>query len=351
MEIKRLTFKNFRNFPKKTFEFASGVNLLLGENASGKTNVLEAIYLLASGKSFRVKGVESEMIYYGEQMATVKGETLEENLEILLTVGKVMKKNTAKKRYLVNGVGKRAFDFIGSLKAVYFGPEDLELVTDSPSIRRRYLDSVLSSLDRDYSRASLSYEKGLRTRNRLLEEMRERGIDRKRLYFWDQMLIKNGNFLSAKRQELIDFFNANPQLDGESPYFRLEYDPSPISPERLAQYSQQEVAAGATLVGPHRDDFVVKIKNGQKERDLATFGSRGEQRLAVLWLKLREREFVQKKTESVPVVLLDDIFSELDKTHRQLVLETLNHQQTIITTTDLSAIEKDWLAEAKKINL
>jgi len=374
MILNSLSLKNFRNFAKKEIVFSEKSNLIVGPNASGKTNILEAIYLLATGKSFRVKSTESEAISYGEEIARVlgkiegpafakatagkqEGQGEQEELEIILTTGEVSGEKVAKKKYLVNGVAKRAFDFVGNLKAVYFGPEDLELITDSPSLRRKYLDSVLSQTDKEYARASLSYEKGLRSRNRLLEEMRESGIvDRRRLYFWDQLLIKNGNIITKIRQEYLDFLNSRGEFEGVGK-FEVEYNRSTISAERLNQYSQEEIFAGVTLVGPHRDDFFIRIMNyesrimGGEARNLSVFGSRGEQRLAILWLKLGEMAFIKEKTKSFPVLLLDDIFSELDVGHRQLVLQVIDDQQTIITSTDLGRVEESWLGKIKIIEL
>ncbi|MGI5825880.1 MAG: DNA replication/repair protein RecF [Patescibacteria group bacterium] len=339
MEIKQLTLKNFRNYSKKDLKFPSGTTLIVGNNAVGKTNILEAIYLLATGKSFRVKGVEGEMIHYGEEIASVKAETSRDRLEIILTRGEVMGEKAAKKRYLVNDVGKRAADFTGNLKTVYFGPEDLDIVIGSPSTRRKYLDSVLTQVDREYARAILSYEKGLRARNKILEFMKETGeADRRKLFFWDQLLIKNGNLITQRRESLINFVNSNHLI--ESSQFNLEYDRSTISEQRLTQYEKEEVAAGTTLVGPHRDDFLVKLE----ERDLAPYGSRGEQRLAVLWLKLSELSFIKNQSEDTPVLLLDDIFSELDEKHQHLVLEVVDKQQTIITSANLELAEEDWLS-------
>lgn len=358
MQIKKIFLQNFRNYSKKEFQFVSGTTLIVGPNASGKTNLLEAIYLLATGKSFRVKTTESEAISYGGEIARVKGETETEiEIEIVLTTGEVIGQKVGKKKFLVNGVSKRAFDFVGSLKAVYFGPEDLELVTDSPSLRRRYLDAVLGQVDREYARASLSYEKGLRSRNRLLEEMRESGIvDRRRLYFWDQLLIKNGNIVSGKRREFIGFINGLPSTVYGLRQFEIEYDGSAISVERLQQYDEEEIAAGMTLVGPHRDDFSFRVKEQESKRagegrDISVYGSRGEQRLAILWLKLRETAFIEEKTKEVPVLLLDDIFSELDVFHRELVMKITKNKQTIITTADLGMVEKEWLKGVKLIEL
>jgi DNA replication and repair protein RecF len=380
MVLRLIALRNFRNYAQKEIFFSDDRNLIVGPNAAGKSNILEGIYLLATGKSFRVKGVESEMIRYGEEVADVEGLLGSgENLKIILTRGIVMGEKVAKKKYLVNGVGKRAIDFIGHLRAVYFGPEDLELVLGSPSIRRKYLDNVLTQVDKEYARASLSYEKGLKTRNRILEEIREararaevggllkynEETERKKLYFWDQLLIKNGNLITAKREEFINFLNANSTLlickmdSATVPCFQIEYGRSPISLERLAQYEKEEVAAASTLVGPHRDDFKVRmLKNGEKlaeevgvGRDLAVYGSRGEQRLAVLWLKLGELKFIREKTQEPLVLLLDDIFSELDVSHRKMVLDVVGEQQTIITTADLGMVEKEWLSGVKLIKL
>ena len=354
MVLKKLLLQNFRNYSKKEFEFSSGTNIIVGPNSIGKTNISEAIYLLASGKSVRTKGTESEAIKYGNEMSNIKCQmTNGVTLEILLTTGEVAGEKAGKKKYLVNGVSKRQIDFLGNLRAVYFGPEDLQLLTDSPSLRRKYLDMVLFQVDREYARASLSYEKGVRSRNKILEGMREFGItDRKRLYFWDQLLIKNGNIITSSRGKFIDFLNARPKFKsiGE---FQIEYDRSTISQERLGQYQEEEIRAGATLVGPHRDNFKFQISNFKldEKRDLSVYGSRGEQRLAILWLKLGEMNYIREKTASLPILLLDDIFSELDVEHRKLVFGVVKEQQTIITTADLGMVEKDWLKGVKIIDL
>lgn len=326
------------------------MSLIIGPNTSGKTNILEAIALLATGKSFRA-GVETEMISYGKELARVKGEIKDkegrENLEIILTAGQVAGERVPKKRYLINGVGKRMMDFVGRLRCVFFGPEDLEIIVNSPSIRRDYLDRVLEQVDRDYRRASLSYQKGLRQRNRLLEAIRDEGKLKSGLFFWNKLLVENGELISQKREEFIEFINGQPEHFGE---MRLTYDKSIISPERLARYEEQEVAAGVTLVGPHRDDFKVGLREGEEGRirDLHVFGSRGEQRVAIFSLKLAELEFMTEKTQERPVLLLDDIFSELDHAHRKRLLEVIPKQQTITTTTDIHLVEPGY---RKKIEI
>lgn len=363
MILKSLSLKNFRNYQEKEFIFSPQTTLVVGANASGKTNLLEAICLLSSGHSFR-GGKDDQMIKYQCQISNAKCQIDSEKLEIILTIGEVEQVKTPKKRYLVNGVAKRAMDFIGILRVVVFRPEDLEIVIDSPATRRDYLDSVLAPVDRDYRRSLLTYKKGLRQRNKLLEQIRDGKQNRASLYFWDKLLIGNGDVLTRKRSDFIDFINSQPD------YFEsleTEYDSSTISPQRLAQYEHEEVAAGMTLVGPHRDDFKVKSKvkspkfrpkadhpvneKVDQSRDLAIYGSRGEQRLAVFSLKLAELEFVTQKTRERPVLLLDDIFSELDEFNRQRLLEVIPKQQTIITTTEMETVDQKFLQNMEKIKL
>jgi DNA replication and repair protein RecF len=240
----------------------------------------------------------------------------------------------AKKRVLVNGVGKRLQDFIGHFNTVVFRPAELELVTESPSVRRNFLDTVLSQVDYEYRRALLSYEKGMRRRNKILLAIRDEGKSRSELYFWDKLLIKNGEYIASKRSDFIDFVNRF-EFVGSSEYSIL-YDRSVISEERLKQYERQEVFAGKTLVGPHRDDIKFKITNAKLkiERELDAFGSRGEQRMGVLWVKVAEIDFIERRLGRRPTLLLDDIFSELDHGHRVLVGDLAHKQQTILTTSD-----------------
>lgn len=347
MILKQLKLQNFRNFKGKEFKFPPETTLIIGPNTSGKTNLLEAIYLLATGKSFRA-GIEKEMINYGKEIARIKGEIKNEegreNLEIVLTVGQVGGEGVSKKRYLINEVGKRMMDFVGNLRCVLFGPEDLEIIINSPSIRRDYLNGVLEQIDRDYRRASLSYQKGLRQRNKLLEQIREKGRPSSVLFFWDKLLVENGEVITQKREEFIDFINQQPEYFDK---LNVNYNKSIISPQRLAKYIEKEIAAGMTLVGPHRDDFEVRIE----ERSLHAFGSRGEQRTAVFSLKLAELEYVTEKTGERPVLLLDDIFSELDHTRRKRLAEIIPLQQTIITATDIHLIEPGYRKRVKVVEL
>jgi DNA replication and repair protein RecF len=344
--LKIIKLHNFRNFRKKLLKFSPKITVIIGPNASGKTNILEAIYLLATGKSFKAR-MESEMISHHEQISRISGQILTDdksNLEIVLTNGEVRigdnplnRKRTRHKKLLLNGVPKRLIDFSGSLKVVLFGPWEMDLVTQAPSLRRRFMDNVLSQADREYRRSAMIYEKGLRQRNRLLIRIRDENVSRAQLIYWDRLLIKHGDYITSKREEFINYINNHKSHLSINNYL-LEYDKSVISDGRLKSYEEEEVASGITLVGPHRDDIIFKIKNTKKTNDklieLAKYGSRGEARMAVLWLKLAELAYIESVTGEKPLLLLDDIFSELDHEHRKIVIDASYGQQTIITTAD-----------------
>ena len=354
--IKNIKLQGFRNFKRGEYEFGPEITVIVGPNASGKTNLLESLFLLSTGKSFKAK-IEEEMVNYEKDIARVVGVLPDSlTLEAIVTRGQIdigtdRPEKAPRKRLLVNGVPKRMIDFAGNFKVVLFGPWDMDLVTESPSIRRRFLDTVLSQIDREYRRSALSYEKGLRQRNRVLLDIREGNIGRDRLLFWDQLLIKNGDYITKKRREFIEFVNSHHSLSINT--YSLIYDSSIISEGRLEQYKEEEVAAATTLVGPHRDDFIFN----KAERNLSSYGSRGEQRMGVLWLKMAELDYIEnigieagaEINSARPTLLLDDIFSELDGEHKDIVMDIATRQQTIITSVD-DEFTKD-LKDVEKIEL
>ena len=288
------------------------------------------------------------MLKFGEEVGRVKGQITNDELEVLITNGQV-NGGSQYKKFLVNGVSKRRVDFAGKLLVVLFSPQDLEIIIESPSLRRNFLDEVLEQVDRNYRVALISYTKALRQRNALLELAQETGDrNEKQFEYWDNLVIENGNLLTAKREEFINFVNSSSKDIFE---FVMEYDKSVVSKERLAQYEREEVASGVTLVGPHRDDFSVSMFNGGKEaHNVKFYGSRGQQRLAILQLKMLQLLFIEKILGERPLLLLDDIFSELDEGHIQLILEEIGKQQTIITTTHEEFIPKKLLKSMKIIS-
>jgi DNA replication and repair protein RecF len=358
MYLESLRLNHFRNYLKHELTFGDKTTVLVGENGVGKTNVLEAVYLLATGESFRAGKIE-EMVNWEAEVGHVAGEVstspelsmtndqVSNNVEtsnaknstkltVTVTRGMVQGKKFTGRRYLVDGTPKRKQDFVGQLLVVAFRPEDMDLLTGQRGGRRGFLDGVLVQTNREYRRSLMAYEKALRRRNRLLDLIRDGQTQRSALAFWDQVLIKEGEKIYEERQDLVRFINLTAHV-GDA--LRVEYLPSVISESRLAQYAEAEVAVGYTLVGPHRDDFFIATSNrlqatGQKDMNLAVYGSRGEQRMAVLWLKLAELQFIEEQTRERPVLLLDDIFSELDDKHDKMVMEILGKQQTIVSTTD-----------------
>ena len=348
MKLKSLRLKTFRSYSQKVWLFDHDTTLIVGDNGVGKTNLMEAVWLLSTGKSFRASK-DSQMIFYGQELARVSGEVTEgknlNTLEVVLTKGEVAGTPAPKKRHLINGVPKRQMDFVGSLRCVLFRPEDIELVLGSPSRRRDYLNSVLEQVDREYRRSLLSYQKGLRQRNKLLEKIRESEAERSQLLFWDRLLIKNGEIIRKLRAEFLA--RINQVLAKKDLELKLEYDASVISQNRLSQYAENEVASATTLVGPHRDDFMfIRERSGKAKKNLEIFGSRGEQRMAVVAVKLGELEFVKEKSDSLPILLLDDVFSELDHLNRRQIFKLIGRQQTIITTADEHLIPKRVLSSS-----
>ena len=359
--IKSIFLQNFRSYRKQEFNFDKKTTVIIGPNTSGKTNLIEAIFLLASGKSFRTEK-DAQMITFREELGRVRarlqtlessdsgqGKTEENELEIIITNGQFNGKVSQYKKFLVNGVAKRRVDFIENFTAVLFSPEDLDIIVDSPSLRRRFLDNVLEQVDREYRLAAISYSKGLKQRNALLENTRETGIrNEKQFDYWDNLVIENGEILTKKREEFIEFIN-NETKDIFD--FVAFYDKSIISKQRLLQYKEAEVASAVTLVGPHRDDFSVSMFNNTRQdtHDVKFYGSRGQQRLVILQLKMLELLYIEKKLGERPVFILDDIFSELDEGHIELVLEMIGLQQTIITTTHKEFIPQSVLKNTQVI--
>lgn len=337
--LKNLVLSNFRSYKQKKLEFSPGTTLIVGPNAIGKTNILEAILCLAIGKSFWAEE-EGEVIRNGDGesdgVARVLGQTETDDLEILWD-----RRERFSKLFRVNGVGKRQVDFLGNLRAVMFAPTDIEIVTDGPAVRRKYLDGILSQIDKEYRVAVSVYGKAIRQRNRLLWRIREEQVSRAaygdQLKYWDELLIEKGTIIHKQRKEFLNYLNEYPEKP--MPVF-VHYDHSIISPERLAKYAHEELSAATTLVGPHRDDFGIKVLDRkEQQRSMKSFGSRGEQRLAVFTMKMVELEYIFVKTQQRPILLLDDIFSELDDSNRELVTETIQKQQTVMTTAEQEVVD------------
>ncbi len=391
MQLTRLQLEQFRNYAHLDLAVPPAGLLLHGANASGKTSFLEAIYFLATTRSPRA-GVDRELIRWGSgedygvpafarAVGCVARRDGQAEVEIALAVDPNAPAHSpfangnghgasraTRKRIKLNGIARRAMDVVGTLKVVLFSPQDLELTLGSPTIRRRYLDITIAQIDTHYIRQLNAYNRIVEQRNSLLRQFAQegRGPDAREveqeLAYWNEELIRLGSYIVARRDGIIRGLAAlararfgrltegDRALDivyrsgVESHALRErggEYDLG--GRERLVardfqgqidRQRRQEYRRGVSLVGPHRDDLAFTLDG----IDVGTYGSRGQQRLVVLALKLAEIDLIRDESGETPVLLLDDASSELDPAHRRFVTETVERDrlQTILTATDLA---------------
>lgn len=374
MILKQVTLTNFRNYASREFIFTPPTTILVGPNTVGKTNILEAVYLLSQGEALRATA-EKELILFGSDWARVEGwvEAQSENslVDVDFSVSSQVSAdadvtrfevfienagNTVQKVFKINNVEKKKAHFQNKLRTVVFSPESLRLVLGSPTRRRDYMNRVLSSLDFSYYHNLKEYAKVVRNRNKVLWQIKEFGVSRERLHFWDRKLFSLGEELYRGRTH---FFGAlNKELAKLGWGVRVEYKPSQLLKSAYKERLTEEIAKTVTSWGPHRDDFsFVQINSGKntdqngKARDLAVYGSRGEQREAVLALFLAELEVVSKEAGTRPLLLLDDIFSELDEKHRKKVLQVLPRQQSLVTSAEPELINSGLMDDSRVIEL
>lgn len=335
MIIKSLKLKNFRSHKNSSFELSS-TTVIIGKNTAGKTNILESMFILSSGKSFRAHQ-DKDTIREGQEFANIDADVDHVGDITKLKIIFSLQRGYLSKKFLVNNVARRQHDFTSNFVSVLFTPKDIEILTDSPGVRRKYIDSILYQADKRYRITLSTYDKALRHRNRMLYDLREGKKDYKTSDFdyFNNILIEQGTYLTSKRQEFVDFVNNSTKNIFN---FDIFYDKSEISEGRLAKYHFEERAAGVTLVGPQRDDYAFYY--GGTKKLVKEFGSRGEERLTIFQLKVLEVDYLQRATSHVPVLLLDDIFSELDDGNIFKVFELLPNQQTILTTTHHEFVPK-----------
>lgn len=333
MILRSLVLQHFRSYTQKKFDFSDNLTVIIGPNTAGKTNLAESLSLLLTGKSFKT-ATDVQMIAFGQDVGRVQGLFIDQDEKIKTEVVIASPQATGgrfSKKFLVNGVAKPRHAVRELLPLIVFRPEELDIIIDGPQLRRSFLDDVLEQVDREYENAKTTYDRSLRQRNALLKIAKETGKrNREQFAYWDDLLINNGHILTKKREDFIAFINTGVQ---DIFPVTVTYDHSIISRDRLDQYKEAEVASGVTLVGPHRDDFFVSIPIEKKHRDIRLFGSRGQQRLAVLQLKILQIAYVKIKRRIMPLFILDDIFSELDSRHIDLVLKQVSGMQVLLTTT------------------
>jgi len=336
MLLKSLHLTHIRSHQGFELPDASQATLIVGKNGSGKSTILESVHLLSTGSSDRAEKI-AELIQFDQEVGRIRAEVVDGSetdrpivIEALLTPGVVGGRRTQSRLWSVNGVRRTQAKVKEYIRSVLFRPEDMRLVEGSPGRRRNYLNSPLNQVQTEYARSLKSYEQFLLRRNKLLTAVREGEQPRSVLHYWTEGILKHGQVLQDHRQKYIEEIN---RYDLPISY-RALYLPSLLNESRLQEYTEREIAAGHTLIGPHKDDLDVEMTTSSPPVSVLTYGSRGQQRLAVLWLKMAELEFITQQTDESPILLLDDIFSELDLESQQIVLALLSKQQTILTTVE-----------------
>ena len=360
MILTNIKIRNFRNYSNLEIELSDKINIIYGNNGQGKTNILESIYVLALTKSHR-SFIDDKLIKEGEESATIRGILKKDiiyNLEILLNKTKKIVK-------LDNEKVKNISTYIEKMNVIIFSSEDLQLIKGSPKERRKYINLELSQLSANYYNALNDYNKLLKIRNETLKKINNgQQVDKSYFDILTEYLINKGVFIYQMRNKYVEklneicpkIFEEISQIKG----FRIKYNPSieitnyekELIKQKfkaaLKENYEKEVITKQTLYGPHRDDFEFSVKEGS----LRDFGSQGQQKMAVLALKLSEIEVFKDYKKTSPIILLDDVFSDLDINKKNNLLKHIDgNMQVIITTTDLTSINKKLLKQSKLIHI
>ena len=383
MHITHLSLTNFRNYRSLDLDLAAKAIVIQGDNAQGKTNLLESVYMLATTKSHRASSdrellhsdAMNEDIPVGRASAHTQRARDEVNVEIILKAEEVRSGADVaggddpagpyvRKHVRVNGVARRSADLVGQINVVLFTAQDIDLATGRSALCRRSLDLVNCQLDRDYFRSLQRYQKVLVQRNHLLRLLQKGEAQPDQLDFWDDELVKNGSRLIAQRKCLVEALNEHAReihrhISGGVEDLQVAYAPNVTADgslseieagfrEALQKKRKRETLQGMTLAGPHRDTLDFSLNR----TDVARFGSRGQQQTVVLSLKLAEAKHIQAEVKDCPIILLDDVFSELDAERRKHLLALVGrYQQVLITATDLGCFEPSFLANTMRFRV
>ena len=354
MRIKKIQAENFRNLENIKIEFSDGINIIYGNNAQGKTNIIEAIYVFSFGKSFRATK-EIELLKFDKEYFLSKIDIIKKDRDTEMSFG--FDKISNKKMIKINGViQKKVSDIIGKLNIVVFKPEDIKIVTDSPSIRRKYIDFVISSISKSYLENITKYKKVLEERNNLLKEIKIRNKGSNKLLETDQNLLDVYDKLLSKLN--IDIYNERNKIVNKlntyiydihlkltenytkSEKLHIKYV-SNVAEDIEKMYNNlsksriNDINKGYTSLGIHRDDYIISINS----LDVSIYGSQGQKKSSIISLKLSELKVIEEVIGEKPVLLLDDYMSELDEKRRLKFLDIIEDIQIIITTTHKISID------------
>lgn len=336
LKVNSLKLKNFRNYDLLNVEFDGSTNIFYGNNAQGKTNILEAVYLSGTTKSHR-GSKDRDMIRFGEDESHI--EIVVEKNGISYQIDMHLKKNSPKGIAINKMPIRKASELFGIVNLVFFSPEDLNIIKNGPAERRRFIDLELSQLDKVYLNNLSNYNRIVNQRNRLLKELSFGGKKElsDTLEIWEMQMVQYGERLIARRKEFVAQINEiiakiHQKLTGGKESLQIIYEPStgdlPFE-QALKRYRDRDLRMKSTTVGPHRDD--IGFLTG--DMDIRRYGSQGQQRTAALSLKLSEIELVRLATHDTPILLLDDVLSELDKHRQNYLLDSIHDIQTLITCT------------------
>lgn len=339
MWIKTIELKNFRNYESQKIELAKNVNVLYGENAQGKTNIIESIFLCSMGKSFRAKK-DKEMIKINEDSCSVEVEYEKSDRE-----GKIKIEIGNKKNIFINDIKiKKISELLGKINIVIFTPDDIEIIKGGPDQRRKFLDIMISQLRPNYIHILSLYQQTIEQRNNYLKQIKEEQKDENLLEIWDEKLAEYAIKICEYRKEFIEKLkpkmeNLHKEITNNKEQIKIEYVTECLDKKiylnLLKERRKLDILKGFTTKGIHRDDFVIYI-NG---RQLNIYGSQGQQRTSILTLKLAELNLIYDEIGEYPILLLDDFMSELDKNRRESLIQHIKETQVIITCTDKLALE------------
>lgn len=346
MILEKLTLKDFRSYKEKQITFSDKVNILVGKNAQGKTNILEAIFFLCLGKSFRTPREKEVINWTAENSGYIKGEFKKKYRDIDI---EMFFNKDRKKAVKIDEIGiKKIGELLGCVNVVFFSPDELKLVKDSPEERRRFMNVILSQTDKRYFYTVARYEKVLANRNKLLKNSRDINDIKDTIDIWNRALCDLAEKIYLERKKLIDELaplakKAHEYISSGKEQIQVVYKSSfdgdnyaEKMMKGLEKNLEKDFKLGYTTLGTHRDELDIFLN----DVEVKAYGSQGQQRTTALSLKLAELEIIKNRAGEEPILLLDDVFSELDNTRREKLLKFTSKAQTIITTTDISDFDK-----------
>jgi len=352
MYISEIQLAGFRNIQSAGVEFSSGINILYGDNAQGKTNILESIYVCATGRSYRTK-IDSQLISFNEKEAHLKAFVVKEKVKDRVDVHI---RGDKKKGIAINGIPiKKSVNLFGTLYVVIFSPEDLQLIKNSPIERRRFIDMEMCQLSNVHYYDLQQYYKILKQRNNLLKEIPKKPKLKETVSVWDTQLIEYGKKIIENREKFVKHIsNISGKIHGSisenKETLEIHYKPNSIAEEygkKIKNSLEKDIFYGSTSYGPHKDDIMFCVDS----EDVRVYGSQGQQRTAALSAKLAEVEVIKEKTGYYPILLLDDVLSELDEKRQFFLLDRIKETQTIITCTGIEDTIKKYMEKSFIFNV